>query len=179
LLQFHIRRSIRVGRLDSGYRSSADPEKGVDVLDVSSEGSPISGNFTPLPVYLPKAVTKWKSWIKSLRGLEARGITRALPEERKVPSRLAYVQMSILWFSANVTANQLVVGLLGPLLFGPGFLDSPLIVTFACSVGWLGPAYKGIWVVQSGNRTKVRIPYAQETRRLVKRAKEREQVVAR
>jgi hypothetical protein len=131
---------------------SADPEKGVDVVDVSSQDSPISSYFTPLPVCLPKAVTKRNSWIKSLRGLEARGITHVLPKERKVPSRLDYVQMSILWLSVNVTANQLVVGLLGPLLFGLGFLDSALIVTFACSVGFLGPAYMSVWGTQSGKQ---------------------------
>ena len=94
--------------------------------------------LSPLPVHLPEAITKWGRWIKSLRGLKARGITRVLPEERKVPSRLDYVQMSILWFSANVTANNLAVGL-----------------RFLCR---LGPAYMSIWDAQSGNRTMVRLP---------------------
>jgi hypothetical protein len=147
---------------------SADPKKGVDVVDVLSEGSPISSNFKALPVYLPKAMTKWNSWIRSLRGLEARSITRVLPEERKVPSRLDYVQMSILWFSVSVTANHFVIGLLSPLLFGFGFLDSALIVTFTCSVGSLGPAYMSKWGAQSGNRIMVRIPNAREIRRLMK-----------
>ena len=135
---------------------TTDPEKGVEAVTVSSEGFSATDDFTPLPVHLPKAVTRWNHWIESLRGLEARGITRVLPEERKVPSKMDYVQMSILWFSANVTANNLAVGLLGPLLLQLGFLDSALIATFACVVGSIGPAYMSIWGAQSGNRTMVR-----------------------
>jgi hypothetical protein len=148
--------------MDVGHHAapSSDPEKGVEAVNVSSEGSSTTGDFNPLPVHLPSAVTKWNRWIESLRGLEARGITRVLPEERKVPSRLDYLQMSILWFSANVTANNLAVGLLGPLLFDLGFLDSALIATFASFVGSLGPAYMSIWGAQSGNRTMVRVPDA-------------------
>jgi hypothetical protein len=71
---------------------------------------------------------------------------------------LDYVQMSILWFSANVTANNLAVSLLGLLLFQLGFLDSALIATSASFVGSLGPAYMSIWGAQSGNKTMVRLP---------------------
>lgn len=142
----------------SHHTAPSDLEKGVEAINVSSEGSSTTGDLSPLPVHLPEAITKWDRWIKSLRGLEARGITRVLPEERKVPSRLDYAQVSILWFSANVTANNLAVGLLGPLLFQLGFLDSALIATFASFVGSLGPAYMSIWGAQSGNRTMVRLP---------------------
>ena len=139
-----------------------DPEKGleadaVNIPPQSPSSSTTNGDSNPLSVALPlpKAITKWNSWIESLRGLEARGITRVLPEERKQPSQWDYVQMSILWFSANITANNLAAGLLGPLLFQLGFLDSALIATFACFVGSLGPAYMSMWGAQSGNRTMV------------------------
>ena len=133
---------------------SLDPEKAVDV---STDGFTITGDHIPLSVHLTKVITKWNHWIESLHGLEARGITRVLPEERKVPSRWDYVQISVLWFSANITANNLAAGLLGPLLFELGFLDSALIITFACLVGSLGPAYMSIWGAQSGNRTMVSV----------------------
>lgn len=147
--------------------SPSDPEKGLeaDTINVSSPGSStlIPTDLTPLPpplpllrpVPLPKVVTNWNRWISSLRGLEARGITRVLPEERKEPSRWDCMQMGVLWFSANISANNLAVGLLGPLLFQLGFLDSALIATFACLLGSLGPAYMSIWGAQSGNRTMV------------------------
>ena len=131
-------------------------EKDIEALNVESEDPTGTSDFSPHPQQPQDTHNKWFRSIESLRGLEARGITRVLPEERKAPSRTDYVQMSILWFSANVTANNLAVGLLGPLLFELGFLDSALIATFACFVGSLGPAYMSIWGAQSGNRTMVK-----------------------
>ncbi|KAL8976431.1 MAG: hypothetical protein Q9205_007557, partial [Flavoplaca limonia] len=87
--------------------------------------------------------------------LEARGISRVQPHEREAPTLAAMTQMAIMWYSANITLNNLAVGFLGPLLFELGFLDSALIVVFACLVGSVGPAYMAIWGPQSGNRTMV------------------------
>lgn len=134
---------------------SLDPEKGTEAIKASSDGFAIAGDHIPLTNHLIKVITKCKHWIESLPSLEVRGVTRVLPEERKVPSRWDDFQISILWFSANITANNLAVGLLGPLLFGLGFLDSALIVAFACLIGSLGPAYMSIWGAQSGTRTMV------------------------
>ena len=63
--------------------------------------------------------------------------------------------MATIWFSANVTANNLAVGLLGPLIFGLGFTDSALTACFGCVVGSAVTAYMSIWGAQSGNRTMV------------------------
>lgn len=93
--------------------------------------------------------------IESLAGLEARGITRVLPEERHATSLAGYIQMALLWLSANVTANNLAVGLLGPLVFELGFVDSSLCAVFGSFVGCLAMSYMGIWGAQSGNRTMV------------------------
>lgn len=63
--------------------------------------------------------------------------------------------MAILWFSANVSANNLAVGTLGPLVFGLGFLDSAMCAVFGIMVGSAVTAYMSIWGAQSGNRTMV------------------------
>lgn len=68
---------------------------------------------------------------------------------------MGYAQMAILWFSANVTANNLAVGLLGPLVFELGFLDSAMMATFGSLIGSIPTAYMSIWGAQSGNRTMV------------------------
>ncbi|KAF2449979.1 hypothetical protein P171DRAFT_469870 [Karstenula rhodostoma CBS 690.94] len=68
------------------------------------------------PSYLSH-LQKWNTRIKSLSGLETRGITRVLPSERQTPSSAAYLQIVILWFGANITVNNLIAGLYGPLLF--------------------------------------------------------------
>lgn len=100
-------------------------------------------------------LAQWNTWIESLAGLEARGIARVTPEERYRDSVRGYGQMAILWFSTNVTANNLVVGLLGPLVFNLGFVDSAMMATFGSLLGSAGTAYMSIWGAQSGNRTMV------------------------
>lgn len=142
----------------SGFNLHADPEKAlhdktVEDIHVSSDSA---SSHDALPLHVPKAVSRWNRTIESIRGLEARGISRVPASEREVPSLVSYVKIVILWYSANITANNLAVGFLGPLLFELGFVDSALLVVFGCLVGSLGPAYTSIWGPQSGNRTMVR-----------------------
>ncbi|KAI4167900.1 MAG: hypothetical protein LQ343_006823 [Gyalolechia ehrenbergii] len=136
-------------------RKSQDIEKsaGIDVSSTSTSTENVSGPVAPIPV--PPKLSKWNQKIESLSGLEARGITRVLPEERHEASLLGYIQMALLWFSANVSANNLAVGMLGPLLFNLGFLDSAMCSVFGILVGASATAYMSIWGAQSGNRTMV------------------------
>ncbi|KAL9003021.1 MAG: hypothetical protein Q9188_004085 [Gyalolechia gomerana] len=134
----------------------SDCEKGFGEKDVGNvEVIPGSPNEDALPIHLPEKLSRWNRTIQSLSGLEARGISRVQPTEREVPTLAALVQMALMWYSANITLNNLAVGFLGPLLFELGFLDSALIVVFACFLGSIGPAYMAIWGPQSGNRTMV------------------------
>jgi hypothetical protein len=104
---------------------------------------------------LGSTLRKWNNKIEGLAGLEARGITRVLPSERQNATLMGYFQMAFLWFSANITANNLAVGFLGPLLFGLGFTDAVLIAVGGCFVGTVMTAYMSIWGAQSGSRTMV------------------------
>lgn len=135
---------------------SLDIEKSVANTASVTDGDPDATNpssSTPAPAgRLRRLNTK----IESLAGLEARGIKRVLPEERHTISLASYAQMALLWFSANLTANNLAVGFLGPLVFQLGFVDSALCAVFGSFVGCLAMAYMGIWGSQSGNRTMVR-----------------------
>lgn len=99
---------------------------------------------------------QWNTRIESLSGFEQGGITRILPEQRHPSSVKGDIQMLLLWLSANVSINNLAVGLLGPLLFGLGFLDSSLCAVFGASLGAVSTAYMSIWGPQSGCRTMVR-----------------------
>ena len=114
-----------------------------------------SEHFVVSSVPVPARVARWNTWIENLAGLEARGIARVPLEERHQSSALGYAQMAIIWFSANVTANNLVVGLLGPLVFDLGFIDSAMMATFGALLGSAATAYMSIWGAQSGNRTMV------------------------
>lgn len=106
-------------------------------------------------VLVPPRIARWNKKIENLAGLEARGIARVPPEERHQGSALGYAQMATIWFSANVTANNLVVGLLGPLIFDLGFIDSAMMATLGALLGSAAVAYMSIWGAQSGNRTMV------------------------
>ena len=136
----------------------ADPEKALDEKTVEDIhiSSDSSSSHDVLPLHVPQTVSRWNKTIESIRGLEARGISRVPPSERETPSLANDIQIVLLWYSANITANNLGVGFLGPLLFDLGFLDSALLVVFGCLVGSLGPAYTAIWGPQSGHRTMVR-----------------------
>jgi hypothetical protein len=150
--------------------SSTDPEKGI--VESMSSATHSSGHvetdaFTfqvsdperavvdPPSSPLGSRLRRWNTKIEQLAGIEARGITRVLPEERHHETWMGYVQMVFLWFSANLTANNLAVGFLGPLLFNLGFVDSALCSVFGAAVGCALTAYMSIWGAQSGNRTMV------------------------
>lgn len=66
-----------------------------------------------------------------MQGLETRGIER-VPEDLRHPKVTAasYVQMFLVWFSIDCTANNLTVGILGPVTFGLGFKDAIMYVSF-------------------------------------------------
>ena len=140
---------------------SSDVEKSIEAGTIHAVDS---DGHVDSPLFAPGRLTRLNSKIESLAGLEARGITRVLPEERHDASWTGYIQMSLLWFSMNLAANNLAVGLLGPLVFQLGFVDSALCSVFGALVGSLGTAYMSIWGAQSGNRTMVCIPVDMCTR---------------
>ena len=109
---------------------------------------------------IPNRFQAWNARIEALAGFEARGITRVDPEERQPPSAFNYVQMGLIWFSANVTVNNLALGLLGPLVYDLGFTDSALCAVFGCLVGSMGASVMSVWGPKSGNRTLVRHSYS-------------------
>jgi purine-cytosine permease-like protein len=68
---------------------------------------------------------------------------------------MSLLQILLLWFSANLTINNLAVALTGPLLFGLGFVDNALCAIFGVTLGALSTAYMATWGAVSGNRTMV------------------------
>ncbi|KAL9609254.1 MAG: hypothetical protein Q9167_005955 [Letrouitia subvulpina] len=135
-----------------------DLEKSAGTLDVASKDSTeeSSQHFVPsAQLHVPPALSKWNARIESLAGLEARGITRVLPHERHAISLLGYTQMALLWFSANLSANNLGIAMLGPLYFQLSFLDSAMCGVFGAFVGAAATSYMSIWGPRSGNRTMI------------------------
>lgn len=93
--------------------------------------------------------------ISSIRYLEARGIERVPESERHKVGASNYIQMTLLWFSTNIAANNIAVGMLGPLDYSLGFTDAALCAAFGAVLGALGVAYMSTFGPASGNRTMV------------------------
>ncbi|KAL8976305.1 MAG: hypothetical protein Q9205_007656, partial [Flavoplaca limonia] len=98
---------------------------------------------------------RWNDKIEGLAGLEARGITRVLPEEKHAAGIRQYVQMLLLWFSINLFSASIFTGLLGRLLFSLGWKDAVCIAIFALGLGASGAAYVSTFGPESGNRTMI------------------------
>ena len=126
-------------------------EKGSKVSEAPSAEDTISttnsSNFS--------GFKRFNARIEGLAGLEARGIERVPSDERQPASSAADLQVAILWFSANLSLNNLATGLFGPMVFGLGFLDSALLAVFGTILGSASTAYMATWGPQSGNRTMV------------------------
>lgn len=136
----------------------------------ASEVSRVATSFPPLghsspddavptPVLLKGKLGEWNEKIEGLAGLEARGITRVLPEEKYAGGIRGHVQMFLLWFSMNLVGNNIITGFFGPLVFRLGWKDSVLITIFAIALGACAPAYTATFGPESGNRTMVSLHF--------------------
>ena len=135
-----------------------DPEKGIRPTSSPKPDSSIGSNesdSTSLSTF-----ARWNAKIEFLAGLESRGIARVVLSERREPSTFEYWQMALQWLSTNVTANNLAVGLLGPLVYKLSSLDPALCSVFGALLGSMGTAYISTWGPRSGHRTMVYIPLA-------------------
>ncbi|KAF2679944.1 hypothetical protein K458DRAFT_313125 [Lentithecium fluviatile CBS 122367] len=99
----------------------------------------------------------WKSFERQLvaYNLEARGIQRVEPDERHDLRSLGYAQVAMMWFSINLAANNITLGMLGPAVFELGFLDSCLCAVFGMLIGCLAVAFNATFGPRSGNRTMI------------------------
>ena len=62
--------------------------------------------------------------------LEVRGIKRVEVHERHDLKSLGYTQIAILWFSINLAANNITLGMLGPAVYYLSFRDAAFCAVF-------------------------------------------------
>jgi hypothetical protein len=141
-------------------RTLGDEEKGVqsspDVQSSSSDLAPEDPSvLSPAPSKSGNIFSRLNSRLTELEFFESRGIERVPLHERHDAKASDYLQMSLLWFSTNITANNMALGMMGPLIFSLGFVDSALCATFGALLGAAGVAYMGTFGPASGNRTMV------------------------
>jgi hypothetical protein len=130
-----------------------DAEKGV-VVEETSSPPPLADSSDSNSQQ--SVFKRWNNRIENLAGFEARGLDRVPSDEREIPPG-GYLQMFMLWFSANTVILVVAVGLTGPLVFGLGFLDSSMCAVFGTMLGAASAAYMGTWGAVSGNRTMVSV----------------------
>lgn len=106
---------------------------------------------------LGRTNSAWKSFERQLvaYNLEARGIQRVEPDERQDLRLLGYSQVAIMWFSVNLAANNITLGMLGPAVFALGFIDACLLSVFGAFLGSLVVAYIATFGPKGGNRTMI------------------------
>lgn len=92
--------------------------------------------------------------------LESRGIRRVQPNERQDLKQNGYQQIRMLWFSINLAANNITLGMLGPVVFFLSFRDASLCAVFGMLLGCLPVGYMATFGPRSGNRSLVVARYA-------------------
>ncbi|RFU32284.1 hypothetical protein B7463_g4062, partial [Scytalidium lignicola] len=142
--------------------SSSDEEKAMTDKEVSNPPGTESGateevlgTFAP-----PTKLRGVANWLQTRASIEARGIER-VPESlrQRKASFKDLAQIAIVWFSANCTANNMTVGVLGPISFKLGMKDAMIICAFGNIFGAMCTAYIGTFGPMSGNRTLVNARY--------------------
>jgi hypothetical protein len=142
----------------AGY--SQKGEKGAQVQDSASPPRPSSWDLEhgTSQVLAPKMnpLQRFAHRLEEVSGMEARGIERVLDVDRKPTITWDdYVQMFSIWFSANLTLNNLIAGLLGPTLFGLSMKEAMIIGPFGAFFGSACSGYTSSFGPMSGNRTLV------------------------
>lgn len=137
-----------------------DPEAEAAIKQSSQEAS---GGKTSLRTPLQERGTGsgWHHALKRFQQkmiayqFEARGIHRVDAEERNDLKKLGFTQISLLWFSINLAANNITLGMLGPAVFSLSFLDASLCAVLGMLVGCLPVAYIATFGPLSGLRSMV------------------------
>jgi hypothetical protein len=80
---------------------------------------------TATAIQAENAMQRWANRIDRIAGVEARGIARVPEDMRERPVAIRdYLHMFTIWFSMNCTANQMTLGILGPVAYGLSLTDS-------------------------------------------------------
>jgi hypothetical protein len=135
-------------------------EKGAQVQDNESAAGTSSWDVEngTTQVLAPKLnpLQRFAYRLEEFAGMEARGIERVLETDRKATTTWDdYVQMWSIWFSANLTLNNLIPGLLGTTLFGLSMKEAMIIGPFGTFLGSACSGYTSSFGPMSGNRTLV------------------------
>ncbi|GAM83504.1 hypothetical protein ANO11243_014920 [Dothideomycetidae sp. 11243] len=142
-----------------------DEEKGTPVLASGVDNQTLQGNDRSQSTksgFLGGISRSLQSFEKTMAyyNLEARGIDRVDPADRHSLKSMGYMQVALFWFSINLAANNVTLGMLGPAAFSLSFTDSSLCAVFGAIIGSLPVAYFATFGPRSGNRSMVVARYS-------------------
>ncbi|KAH8892671.1 hypothetical protein GQ53DRAFT_862264 [Thozetella sp. PMI_491] len=140
---------------DSQYAAAAIAASAEEKKQPSSDtrSSPSVSRASLAPEGL---LQRWFTRLDNIPGLEARGIERVTEDLRHPkPTTGSYLQMFIIWFAVNCTANNMTVGILGPAAYGLGFKDAIVCCLFGTIFGSACTGYISAFGPMSGLRTLV------------------------
>lgn len=102
---------------------SRDEEKAGPAIDPTSEGD--AAQTHQRAGFIEKIGTGLQHFERTMAyyNLEARGIHRVEPSERHSIKKLGYMQIVLFWTSINLAANNITLGMLGPLTYALSFTD--------------------------------------------------------
>ncbi|KAJ5765050.1 hypothetical protein N7520_004609 [Penicillium odoratum] len=127
--------------VDNAYESHSNETTFDNVPDNFSDGAVPGETFE----YGDSLYAKLQRFAGKLN-VEQRGIERVPENERTDTS---YLNIGSMWFAANMVVSSFAIGVLGPSLYGLGFVDSILVCLFfnllgvlsVCFFSCFGPAF--------------------------------------
>jgi hypothetical protein len=145
--------------------TSSDVERGLpvvgkedDVGDQAHRAPETSASSLPPPSNFTEKASRYTRDVEQRLveyNLEARGIQRVEPHETHDLSWKRYLQVFVLWFSINLAAVNITLGMLAPTIYALSFKDAALCAVFGSLIGSLAVAYIATWGPVSGNRAMV------------------------
>ncbi|KAE8144919.1 permease for cytosine/purines, uracil, thiamine, allantoin-domain-containing protein [Aspergillus avenaceus] len=140
--------------------SKVIPSEKTPYMQEQSSNAYTTAEGPVMPPRIASFVRKFESQLVEYN-LEARGIERVQQNERmKNLTWGSYLQALLLWVSINLAANNITLGMLGPVVYGLSFLDSALCAVLGVLVGAVAASWMATWGPVSGIRTMVFGRYA-------------------
>lgn len=102
---------------------SRDEEKAVPAIVPTSEGDAAQTHqHAGVLVKIGNGLKRFERTM-AYYNLEARGIHRVEPSERHSIKKLGYMQIVLFWTSINLAANNITLGMLGPVTYALSFTE--------------------------------------------------------
>jgi len=117
-----------------------------------AENPPLSPqSYWSEKVLLSAAAVKSLGWT----GLESSNLGRVEEDSRDEAHSMSSMHVAVIWISCNLTAENIILGMLGPLQYDLSFFESALCGISGAIIGSIAVAYVATFGPKSGHRTMI------------------------